>query len=376
MLLGLPELSAGDDPSTFAAEAAVGAVAAAGRRTGRVGDLGRDLVDGCFGDVDSVFLTCCAVELPDNGAGFEGFEDAGFEAADDRLVGFFMSLAGPPFASLGGCDFGDVLWGVDCLPGTAVALVGVRGPGEVVFWPLLFDASVALEAAGEVPDCIPTSAGSPLPVGLLSGTFGDFEGSGGEVTLVPAEVPKGAALGLVCCAGFDDSVSLDFPLTVGLAEALLGFLGDRDVAAATVDFGGLEGLALSAFSCSNGEPFSIDPSSVVSLPRAAPPDTTASSLGSEGSILAVPSSAEETGLSGFASDEPSVAPGFVSTVGDPCLGSFVDSTPDLEAFAEVDCTETPLDWGLFGASPSAAAFDPFTPASTTASLPIVSFIPS
>ena len=111
-----------------------------------------DLVNGCFGDVVSGFFAGFAAEIPDDGASFEGFEDEAafsFEATDVRLVGFLVSLAGSVFGSLEGADLGDSLLGVDCLP-DAVALVGVRGSGEVVFCLLLLDLSVTLEAAGGV----------------------------------------------------------------------------------------------------------------------------------------------------------------------------------------------------------------------------------
>jgi len=134
----------------------VRAVAAAGRRAGRVGDLGRGLLDNCFGDALSGLSTGLAAELPDDGAGFEGFDDAagaGFAAAEVRLVGFLMSLAGSFFGSLEDAIFGDAFLGVDSLP-DAVALVGVRGPGGVVLWALLLDVSVVLEATGGVAGCV------------------------------------------------------------------------------------------------------------------------------------------------------------------------------------------------------------------------------
>ena len=55
-------------PSSLAAEAAVGAVAAAGSRAGRVGDFGRGLLKAGLGEVGIILLGVCAVEVFGAGA--------------------------------------------------------------------------------------------------------------------------------------------------------------------------------------------------------------------------------------------------------------------------------------------------------------------
>lgn len=343
--LGLWKSSDGGDPSNLAAEAAVRAVAAAGRRTGRVGDLGRGLLNGCFGDVLSGLSTSLAAELPDDGADFDGFDGAagvGFVVAGARLFCFLMSLASSFFGSLEGADFGDAFLGVCTLP-DSVALVGVCGPGEVVFWILLFDVLVILEAAGGATGCVSTRAGRGALLGLLSGVFGVCEEPGGEAAFGAAGPLEGADLALGWAATFGDCVSADFPLTLEFIGALVCFLGDCDGATAGLAFKDPGGLAFFALSFSNGDPFSMDPSSGVSFPRTAPPDTVPASLESEGSSFAVSASVVGTDLSRLVSDRPSVAPSLVlANFGPSGLGLFVESGPKVEASAEAACSEPPL----------------------------------
>jgi len=180
-------------------------------------------------------------------------------------------------------------------------------------------------------------------LGLLSGVFGVCEDSDGEANFGATRALEGAALALGWDAGFGDCVSLGFPLTLEVIGAFGCFLGDCVEATAALAFEGSEGLALFTSSFSNGEPFNIDPSPVVSSPSAAPPGTAPSSLGFEGSIFAVSSSGVETGLSGLAFDGPSVAPSLMfANFGPSCLDSFMDSAPEVEAAAEDGCSESPL----------------------------------
>ena len=69
MFIGLRSPIDGGAPSNFAADAAVGAVAEAGKRTGRVGDLGFGFVNAGVGG--SNFLTGFALDMLAAGAGFE-----------------------------------------------------------------------------------------------------------------------------------------------------------------------------------------------------------------------------------------------------------------------------------------------------------------
>jgi len=271
----LPATCDGGDPSTLAAAAAVRAVAAAGRRTGRVGDLGRGLLNGCLGEVLSGLLTGLATELPDDGAGFEGFDDgpgAGLDAAEVLCIGFLLSLANS-FGSLAGADFGEASLGVDCLP-DAVAIFGVRGPGSICCRGSRCVVSLVLEATIGVAGCV-----SGTPSGLLSVASGVCEDSGGESNFGAARgaagALDGAAFALGGGAGFGDCVSFGFPLTLEFTGALVCFLGDLGGATVAVAFEDPEGLAFFAFSFSNGEPFNMGPSPVVSSPRVAPPPTAA-----------------------------------------------------------------------------------------------------
>lgn len=81
MLARLGDLE-GCAPATLAAEAAVGAVAEAGRRTGRVGDLGLGF-DG--GEIGVVLLLTFALTDPDVCLGFGAAAVAGLVAKEDRL---------------------------------------------------------------------------------------------------------------------------------------------------------------------------------------------------------------------------------------------------------------------------------------------------
>lgn len=105
-------------PPSFAADAAVGAVACAGNRTGRVGDLGLGLVNGELGMVlraaEVTALVCRAVLLSPFGAS-EGRADFGAGCA---------SFLGVPLGSFGNRDEDFVCWS------WAVAVFGVRTLGE------------------------------------------------------------------------------------------------------------------------------------------------------------------------------------------------------------------------------------------------------
>ncbi len=142
--------------SSLAADAAVGAVAEPGSRTGRVGDFGRGFVndggDGRVGDIRRGFVNDggdgrvgdfgrgFVNDGGDEGPGFFPGLSAGFDAAagalgatDDRLgfsaVVFFASLTSV-FGSFEVADFGDIFLDDGCLLGVA-AFLGVVGAETV-----------------------------------------------------------------------------------------------------------------------------------------------------------------------------------------------------------------------------------------------------
>ena len=143
--------AAGGAPSNLAAEAAVGAVAEAGRRTGRVGDLGLGFTNA--GDVGPGFLTVFPIDVVDVGVGLGAVLVGGFDTADGRLAGFFSSFANSFFDSCGGSGFGAAVFGDEaafesgCLP-DAFAPVGVRGAVGTVVSCLVSEVSRALDGAG------------------------------------------------------------------------------------------------------------------------------------------------------------------------------------------------------------------------------------
>ena len=143
--------AAGGAPSSLAAEAAVGAVAEAGRRTGRVGDLGLGFTNA--GDVGPDFLNALPVDEVDAGVALGAVLVGGFDTADGRLAGLFSSLGMVFFDSFGGSGFGAVVFAGEaafdsgCLP-DAFALVGVRGAVGAVFSCLVSEASGAVGGAG------------------------------------------------------------------------------------------------------------------------------------------------------------------------------------------------------------------------------------
>ena len=145
--------AAGGAPSSLAAEAAVGAVAEAGRRTGRVGDFGLGFTNA--GDVGPGFLTAFPVDVVDTGVGLGTVLVGGFDTADGRLVGLFSSFGVIIFCSFGGFGFGAAVFAGEaafdsgCLP-DAFALVGVRGTVGAVFSCLVSEASGAAGGAGDV----------------------------------------------------------------------------------------------------------------------------------------------------------------------------------------------------------------------------------
>ena len=143
--------AAGGAPSSLAAEAAVGAVAEAGRRTGRVGDFGLGFTNA--GDVGPGFLTGFAVDVVDAVVGLGAVLVGGFDTADGRLAGLFSSLVIDFFDSFGGSGFGAAVFAGEAafdsgsLP-DAFALVGVRGAVGAVFSCLVSEASGAVGGTG------------------------------------------------------------------------------------------------------------------------------------------------------------------------------------------------------------------------------------
>lgn len=206
----------GTGPSSLAAEAAVGAVAAAGKRAMRVGDLGRGLVNADFGEVGTDFLTGLLAEVLGAWEGFAGAAVAGFETADGRPMGFFTSFTASFFGSLEDPGFGDglledsLLGDAPCLV-VAVVLVGVRGSEEIVSRGLLPDASAAVDEGADGSGCVLTAAGGEAASGLLSATSVVLTDTGGGGGFGWLGAGPGAALDLDCGASFDASFSL--PLT-------------------------------------------------------------------------------------------------------------------------------------------------------------------
>ena len=109
---------------------------------------------------------------------------------------------------------------------------------------------------------------------------------------------------------FSAVTSFDLPLVIGVLGPLPCCSGDCvDSTAAPVSR--VLDTSLCFPSCSNGDPFRIDPNGDVSLSRASPPETAVTSFGSAGSISAVSSSAVDFGLSGLAVEgAPSIIPDF------------------------------------------------------------------
>ena len=242
----------GGAASTLAADAAVGAVAEPGSRTVRVGDFGRGFVNE-GGDVGPGFFPGFCVSF-DAGTG-------AFGGADGRLglsaVVFLVSSGISPFDCFEAGIFGDIFVESGCFIGVAVSL-GVMGAGS-----------------GEV-------------LGLLL-DFSAVEDAGGADGFFPRLERRGEFSVLDCCPGFCAGASFGLPLAIGV----LGL-----VACCTEDCIGSAAAVFS--SCSNGDPFNIDPKGDDSLSRAVPPETAVASFGSNGSMTAVLSSAAELGLSGLA----------------------------------------------------------------------------
>lgn len=131
----------GAAPPSLAAEAAVGAVAEAGRRTGRVGDLGRGLLRG---DVGPAFLLGPAFDLV--GFCFAGSTVAALAAATLLTLSALVVSVGPSVCGVFNVE--------DIRDGFFVSVEDVAGFG---------DALVDL----------PSSFGSPL---ILAAFLGAFEG--------------------------------------------------------------------------------------------------------------------------------------------------------------------------------------------------------
>jgi hypothetical protein len=152
----------GGATSNLAADAAVGAVAEAGKRTGRVGDLGLG-----FAIVEAAvsgFLTGFSVEVLAGATGFEIGAVGGLGTPDGRLACFLTSLIMSFFGSLDGTAFGDAgLTGAGafdsgCLP-IAVALVGVRGAEVIVFCCLVSEVSGVVDVADAAAGWVSIGAG-------------------------------------------------------------------------------------------------------------------------------------------------------------------------------------------------------------------------
>ena len=299
----------------MAAEAAVGAVAAGGSLAGRVGDFGRGFVNVDLGEAgfDNLVL--------DDGGCFAATAGGGLEAADCCADVFFGSFSSSFFGSFAFPGFGDALLANGCLV-DAFALVGVRGSVGVFLSGLPFPASFSVGGPDLLADAVSIAAGCVAGFDLFSRfrvLSESLELAGNFASVWLAE-PTSLALGST--AGFLAGAPLGLPFASPLVvEGLDCEVGGWDCAVAALALEVFDGLAFFPLSCSNGDPLSIEPSSALSLARAAPPDTAASSFGSAGSIPAVFSSAAETGLSGFASDVPSMLVGFVIVEGSAFLGS-------------------------------------------------------
>lgn len=143
--------AAGGAPSSLAAEAAVGAVAEAGRRTGRVGDLGLGFTNP--GEVGPGFLTVFPVDVMDAGACLGAVLVGGFDIAGGRLARLLSSFVKVFFASFGGSTFGAAVFAGETAFDSgrfpdAFALVGVRGAVGAEFSCLVSEATGAVDGAG------------------------------------------------------------------------------------------------------------------------------------------------------------------------------------------------------------------------------------
>ena len=119
--------------------------------------------------------------------------------------------------------------------------------------------------------------------------FSAVEDAGGADGFFPTLERRGAIFVLDCSPGFCAGASFSLPLVIGVL-GLLACCPEDCISSAAAVFS----------SCSNGDPFNIDPNGEDSLSRAAPLETTVASFGSDGSMTAGSSSAAELGLSGLA----------------------------------------------------------------------------
>ena len=119
--------------------------------------------------------------------------------------------------------------------------------------------------------------------------FSAVDDTGEAGDFFPTLERRGAIFVLDCSPGFCAGPSFSLPLVIGVLGLLACCPGDCIGSAAAI-----------LPSCSNGDPFNIDPNGDDSLSRAAPLETTVASFGSDGSMTAVSSSAAELGLSGLA----------------------------------------------------------------------------
>ena len=119
--------------------------------------------------------------------------------------------------------------------------------------------------------------------------FSAVEDTGGTDGFCPIPEGREAIFVLDCGPDFCAGASFGLPLVIGV-RGLLDCCPEDCIGSAAAVFS----------SCSNGDPFNIDPNGDGSPSRAAPRETTLASFGSDGSMTAVSSSAAELGLSGLA----------------------------------------------------------------------------
>ena len=333
----------------FAEDAAVDAVAAPGRRTGRVGDLG-------FG------LTVTGERGPD-------FFDVAVETAplglldDGPVVCMALVLEERRFDLVMGA-FDRSFSAVSCASPDCVCCLGVGCLGDTVFSRGCFkDDLLAIGDAGVVP-----------PVGAL--VFSTIDGE--DSTALAAD----GAWDLLAVGGRAGVVlSLGDPLTFGVSTAFAGV----DFGDALVFLTGVEGLTGAAvflgLFCGlfcwldffEDSPSSSKSDPLRSVPRdsplgasAAPPETAPSSLGSEGSMEEASSSPAVFGLSGLTASvlvASSISrvplPSFFATSGLACS---LDNSWPSSCFSGF--VATPLVFGISGSSARIPAFGSLAPSVT------------
>ena len=159
------EAAEDEAPSNLAAEAAVGAVAAAGRRTGRVGDFGLGFANA--GDVGPGFLTVFAVEAVEIWAGLGAILPDSFAGADGLLAGFSTSFVSSFFGScvasglVAAVFAGGAAFDCCCFP-DVVALIEVCGADGAEISRLVSAGSRAVEGTIEAAGSVSIGAGVAL----------------------------------------------------------------------------------------------------------------------------------------------------------------------------------------------------------------------